>query len=180
MKKLDSIMDHIEGFLCTLFATVMAFAILFQVLNRNFFNLPYTWGEELARYCMVWAVFIGISAGIKSGAHIGVDVLLNALSEKARKAVKTFAMILTTVIYAYLFVLSVQITLGIHQTGQLSAAMKLPMYIVYCALVVGMLFSTVRSAMVTYDYIAGKNDGNEEEAFANSVIADASEGGETK
>ena len=60
MKKLDSLLDKIEGTLCTLFACVMAVAILFQVINRNTFQLPFTWGEELARYCMVWLMFIGI------------------------------------------------------------------------------------------------------------------------
>ncbi len=155
MKKLDSILDRIEEILCTLFVMVMAFAILIQVINRNTVQLPFTWGEELARYCMVWLTFIGISAGVKQGSHIGVDALVNVLPAGVRKGLRILTSILVTGLYLYMTILSVEITLGIRETGQVSPAMQAPMYIVYAGLIVGMFLSTLRSIQVTAGVIFG-------------------------
>lgn len=90
MKKLDFILDKIEQILCTVLATVMAVSILIQVINRNTVQLPLVWCEELARYCMVWLIFVGISAGVKKGSHIGVDALVNILPAGVKRVVNIF------------------------------------------------------------------------------------------
>jgi len=154
MKRLDFILDKIEDFLCTLFACVMSVSILIQVINRNTLQIPITWCEELARYCMVWLIFVGISAGVKKGSHIGVDALVNILPDNVRRFVKKAVQILVTFLYGYLTVLAVEITMGIRETGQVSPAMQIPMYIVYAGLIVGLFMSTLRSIQIT----AGQGD----------------------
>lgn len=156
MKKLDFILDKIEDILFTLFAAIMAFAILIQVINRNTIQIPFTWGEELARYCMIWLTFIGISAGVKKGSHIGVDAIINALPKNIQKILRIIIDVIVTCIYFYLTVLSIQITLGIRETKQVSPAMQVPMFIIYSALIVGMLFSTLRSIKITAEHISDK------------------------
>jgi len=134
----------------------MAVAILVQVINRNTLELPFTWGEELARYCMVWLTFIGISAGVKQGSHIGVDAVVNVLPDGIRKWLRVVTNVIVTGLYFYMTILSIQITLGIRETKQVSPAMQVPMYIVYSGLIVGMLLSTLRSVQVTIGSIAGE------------------------
>ncbi len=156
VKKLDFLMDKVEEILCTLFLAVMAVAILVQVINRNTLELPFTWGEELARYCMVWLTCIGISAGVKQGSHIGVDALVDMLPAGAKKWLRVVTNVIVTGIYFYMMILSVEITLGIRETRQVSPAMQIPMYIIYSGLIVGMLLSTVRSIQVTIESVRMK------------------------
>jgi len=163
VKKLDSFLDKLEGFLCTLLAAVMAVAIFIQVVNRNTVKLPFPWGEELARYCMVWLIFIGISAGVKTGAHIGVDALVNVFSKKVQRAIRIFANLLVTGLYIYLTVLAIEITLGIKETGQVSPAMQIPMYLIYSGMIVGLLLSSIRSIQVTAACIKGQPETASEE-----------------
>lgn len=153
MKKLDFILDKIEQILCTVLATVMAVSILIQVINRNTVQLPLVWCEELARYCMVWLIFVGISAGVKKGSHIGVDALVNILPAGVKRVVNIFTNVLVTGLYGYLTFLSVEITLGIRETGQVSPAMQIPMYLIYAGLIVGLAMSTLRSLQITLDVI---------------------------
>lgn len=156
MNKLDNVMDKVEETLCTVLTCVMSLAILVQVVNRNTIKLPFPWGEELARYCMVWLTMVGISAGVKKGSHIGVDALINVLPAGAKRGIQILTNILVTVIYGYMTVLAVQITMGIQETGQVSPAMGVPMFIIYSGLIVGMAFSTIRSIQVTAKLAAGK------------------------
>ena len=166
MKKLDFVLDKIEEILCTVLACVMAVSILIQVINRNTVQLPLVWCEELARYCMVWLIFVGISAGVKKGAHIGVDALVNILPKNIRKIVNVVTNVLVTGLYGYLTLLSAEITLGIRETGQVSPAMQIPMYLIYGGLIVGMLMSTIRSVQVTMNAL---KEGNEFTEGAETV-----------
>lgn len=166
MKKLDFVLDKIEEILCTVLACVMAVSILIQVINRNTVQLPLVWCEELARYCMVWLIFVGISAGVKKGAHIGVDALVNILPKNIRKIVNVVTNVLVTGLYGYLTLLSADITLGIRETGQVSPAMQIPMYLIYGGLIVGMLMSTIRSVQVTMNAL---KEGNEFTEGAETV-----------
>lgn len=161
MKKLDFILDRIEEILCTLFVMVMALAILVQVINRNTVQLPFTWGEELARYCMVWLTFIGISAGVKQGSHIGVDALMNVLPAGIQKGFRILTSLLVTGLYLYMTILSAEITLGIYETRQVSPAMQVPMYVIYAGLIVGMFMSTLRSLQVTAGVLLGTAETDE-------------------
>ena len=156
MKKLDFVLDKIEDILCTFFACVMAVSILIQVINRNTVQMPITWCEELARYCMVWLIFVGISAGVKKGSHIGVDALVNVFPAKVQRVIRIIVNIMVTVLFGYLTVLAAQITMGIKETGQVSAAMQVPMYLIYAGLIVGLFMSTLRSVQVTLGIISGK------------------------
>lgn len=166
MKKLDFVLDKIEEILCTVLACVMAVSILIQVINRNTVQLPLVWCEELARYCMVWLIFVGISAGVKKGVHIGVDALVNILPKNIRKIVNVVTNVLVTGLYGYLTLLSAEITLGIRETGQVSPAMQIPMYLIYGGLIVGMLMSTIRSVQVTMNAL---KEGNEFTEGAETV-----------
>ena len=118
--------------------------------------MPITWCEELARYCMVWLIFVGISAGVKKGSHIGVDALVNVFPAKVQRVIRIIVNIMVTVLFGYLTVLAAQITMGIKETGQVSAAMQVPMYLIYAGLIVGLFMSTLRSVQVTLGIISGK------------------------
>ena len=74
--------------------------------------------------------------------------------------------------------LSVQITLGIRETHQVSPAMQVPMYIVYAGLIVGMLFSTLRSIQVTVDCISHKELQNPDADFASQFTDEIPRGGD--
>ncbi|MFM7985026.1 MAG: TRAP transporter small permease, partial [Candidatus Fonsibacter sp.] len=41
-----------------------------------------------------WIIFLGAAWGIKAGAHIGVDTVLNLFSDKNKRIISTFAAIL--------------------------------------------------------------------------------------
>jgi len=46
-----------------------------QNISRFVLRDSLSWSEELARYLMVWATFIGASIGVKRGSHVGVEAL---------------------------------------------------------------------------------------------------------
>ena len=71
--------------------SVSAFTIILcfiQIILRYFTFLsmrPFAWGDEVLRLSAIWVIFLGLSIGVREGAHFTVDLFLNKIqSEKAR------------------------------------------------------------------------------------------------
>lgn len=65
----------------------MIVVITAQVIFRVFFT-ALSWTEELSRYLLVWATFLGTAVAFKKGAHIAVTFAVDALSETLHKIVR--------------------------------------------------------------------------------------------
>jgi len=57
----------------------LALLVGVQIAGRFLFGYSIFWSDELARFLLVWAAFLGMSAGVRRGAHPAVDGLVRAL-----------------------------------------------------------------------------------------------------
>lgn len=143
MKSFNELTKKIEQYLIGITLLVVA-AILFINIVLRLFNASLIWSEEVARYAIVWVTFIGVAVCVYKGAHIGVDVILNLFQERGKKNV-----VLITLIMSILFTLaftyySMQFTLKIASTNQLSSTLGIPMVYVYASMPVGGALTLIR------------------------------------
>lgn len=132
----------------------MCFIVLACVIMRYVLKTPFTWGEEASRYLMIFAAMIAIGMGVREKAHLGVTMFTDALRGKAQLFVKAFAQILNLAIYGVLAYLSFEFVVAQKMFGQVSAALKIPMYIVYSIMLMGFVFSCIETVYVIYrDFI---------------------------
>ena len=64
--------------------TLIAFI---QVVARYVFNYSFVWALELNGVLFAWLIFIGMSYGVRVGAHIGIDAVVRLLGPRAARAV---------------------------------------------------------------------------------------------
>jgi TRAP-type transport system small permease protein len=83
---LTAALDFAVAWALVVLVAVMVAVVSAQVGLRYLFNNSITWADEISRLCFVWSMFIAIPLGLKSGAHIGVDVLAARLPAPARDA----------------------------------------------------------------------------------------------
>ena len=50
-----------------------------QVALRYGFNRSIDWADEVGRLAFVWSIFLAIPLGVRDGAHIGIDLLVDKL-----------------------------------------------------------------------------------------------------
>lgn len=62
--------------------TLLTFA---NVIARKVLSSNILWGVELTVFLFAWLVLLGASYAVKTGAHIGVDALVDAVSAPARR-----------------------------------------------------------------------------------------------
>lgn len=74
-----------EIVLATLLAGMTTLTFV-QVIARYVFNYSFVWALELITVLFAWLIFLGMSYGVRVGAHIGVDALVKSLGRRAARA----------------------------------------------------------------------------------------------
>jgi C4-dicarboxylate transporter DctQ subunit len=111
------ILDHLEEWLVTFLMGAATLIIFVAVLHRYaaglaipgvqdwLLTLNFGWAQELTIIMFVWMCKFGAAYGVRTGIHVGVDVLINRLNEKTRSKFIIFGLcagVLFTGIVAYL------------------------------------------------------------------------------
>lgn len=113
----------------------MILIVFGQVIARYVLQNSLSWSEEIARYLLVWVVFLSAGYVLGQGSHIFLDVIFNVfprpLQRIFRKISCLFLLGFSYVITNYGWDL---VQVG---TRQKSSAVGLPMWLVYFAIPVG-------------------------------------------
>lgn len=71
------------------FMTLLTFV---QVLLRYGFDTGLVWSLEATTYAFAWLVLIGMSYGVRTEAHIAVDLLTSRLPPRAARVIAVLAL----------------------------------------------------------------------------------------
>ncbi len=145
-----SFLDKFEDYSVALLYTTMVIVIFLQVFFRFVIKASLPWSEELARYIMAYAVFIGAAIAAKEGAHIGINVIVGALPRPFDKYMKGIAMFISFIFSVLLVYLSVIIVMFLMKTGQKSPALLIPIWVAYFSVPLGAFLMSIRFLQTTY------------------------------
>src|SRR5215217_8725994 len=59
-----------------------------QVALRYGLNRSIDWADEAGRLAFVWSIFLAIPLGVRDGAHIGIDILVDKLPAAGQSALR--------------------------------------------------------------------------------------------
>lgn len=145
MSTIKKIVRKFEDSITIISFLAMTLVVFWSVLCRYVLKIPFTMGEELARYLMIYSIYFGVSIGVRKGSHLGIKAFVDMLPQKVYVVVEKIEAFATALMFAILFVLSIQMVLQFKSTGQVSTMMRIPMYIVYLALPIGFAMSIFHS-----------------------------------
>ncbi len=179
------ILDHLEEWLIAFLigaATLIIFVAVvhrytldmaadwgFDALYDALFTINLGWAQELTIIMFVWMAKFGAAYGVRTGIHVGVDVLINRLNEKNRGifivigllAGALFTGIVATLGVAFvwengahywLFTALGQPLTGIPE-GPTTPDLEMPTWIVYSAIPLGSSLMCFRFLQVTVAFI---------------------------
>jgi len=136
MKTLIRVLNRLEE--GTLAFTLLGLALLafIQVFLRYVFGHSFTWFEELSRYAGVFMTFLGASLGVKYGTHFSMDFFIKKIGPRAGHLINAVTCLGSAVLFFTLAHLGVQHALKLGKFGVKSAAMQVPMAVVYLPIAV--------------------------------------------
>jgi C4-dicarboxylate transporter DctQ subunit len=130
----------VEG-LVILGATVIVTIVTIEVVLRYIFGLSLIFTEELARYLMVWIVFLGGALAVKDDSHIRINVLVQRLSPRLGQLVRITAHGLTMLLLVVLTVEGTKILP--RQLDQMCITIDTSMFYFYLAIPVGSILMII-------------------------------------
>lgn len=83
---------------------VMTVVVGVQIAGRFVFAYSIFWSDELARFLLIWISFLGMSVGIRRGAHPGIDSLARALPLRFSRITLILALLLSLLFFAVMVV----------------------------------------------------------------------------
>ncbi len=202
LAKVGQVTDAIEEGLIAFFLGGMTLLTFANVVSRYVFNDNILWALELTVFMFAWMVLVGASYGVKRHFHIGVDVVINMAPEKLRKAYAIAAVVSCLAFsvllligswnYWYPFVTErawyetddipmpeiLQFLSDWLNEGERYE--KMPRFIPYMALPIGMALLTFRFIQIAHQIFTGKLDrmiaGHEAEEDLEALKADVESG----
>lgn len=180
LKKFGQMIDNIEETSIAICLGLMTLITFANVIARYLFNDNILWALEVTVFLFAWLVLMGTSYAVKHHIHIGVDIIINLVSTKTRKIL---ALLAITACLAYSILLLVgswnywypfvteRAWLETDDIPMPQALMfladwfnegetyeKLPRFIPYIALPLGMALFTLRFFQLAWHVITGKVD----------------------
>lgn len=109
LERIDRAIQLATGLAVALSLLVMFASVAYLVAGRYFFGLSVFWGEELARYAMIYMAFLGASTALRSGQHPRLTLFYDMMPAVAQALIRlciNIALIMIAVLlirYGYAF-----------------------------------------------------------------------------
>lgn len=156
MKKLVNTIVKVEEILCVALLVVMCAVIFAATISRFTGLFVISWAEELARYCMIWAVFLGLGIAASRGQHFCVEALSLFCSKKVLNVVQVICAVIVAGFSAFAVVYGSQVLLWQMKAEQITPSLHWPMWLMYLAIPLGMALMAVCYCYHTYELVTGK------------------------
>jgi C4-dicarboxylate transporter DctQ subunit len=122
-------LERLEEWLVAFLMAAMTLTTCMQVVARYVFNYSFVWALELTGVMFAWLIFVGMSYGVRVGAHIGIDAAVRLLRPPVARAVGMVAAALC-IVYALIVTYGGwQYVRKIHEVGILMQDMPMQQWI---------------------------------------------------
>ena len=113
---------------------ILVVSVLWQVLSRYLLGTPAFWTEELARFALVWVGLLGAAYAAAHGQHLALNILPARAAPKMQAFYKQGSRIAVAIFATAVMIVGGSRLVAITwQLDQVSAALGLPMALVYAA-----------------------------------------------
>ena len=147
------ILDKIEEGICILCLIAMTTLVFANVISRYVLHLSLSFSEEITTNLFVLLSMMGTAIAARRRAHLGLSILTDAVSPKARRALLIFGYGLSTVFCFAVFFYGIKMVRNEYILGQVTPSMQWPEWIYGCFVPFGAAFMTLRFAQVTLEEI---------------------------
>ncbi len=145
--------ERFEEVILVAILAIMVALIFLQVCMRYVFQSSLSWSEELARYLFLWIIWLGAAYATKENSHISLDFITSRLPRKGKIIASAMKYVIWVLFAIFLAYISWNLTIIIFERGQVSPALRIPMWYAYASIPCGitlMLFRMIENSIKTY------------------------------
>lgn len=147
MRLFNRLLDTLEEWIVATLLAVATLIIFVSVLHRfsaridwlweYFSEYDLTWAQELCIILFIWMAKFGAAYGVRTGIHIGVDLLVNHVGPQWRRRLVSLALLLGALFTGTIAVLGARWVAFMYDTGQVTPDLEWPRWAVYLCIPLG-------------------------------------------
>lgn len=150
--------DRLEEWIVMLMLAAMTGLTFTQVVLRYVFNTGFTWALEMTGLLFAVMIFVGVSYGVRVGAHIGVDALVRLMPSTTRRVVSV-GVVLACLAYTGIVIFgSYEYVSKMKMVGVELEDLPIPVWMARSILPLGYALMAFRFLQVLWQLITGKSD----------------------
>ncbi|WLR50773.1 TRAP transporter small permease [Bacillus tianshenii] len=144
IEKLDNFLMKVEEIILSYAIIVIALMVIGNVINRSVFGSSWSFAEEISRFSVILATFMGIGYAARKGRHINMSAFFDLAPYPIKKALSIFIPFVTSIVlfaltyYSYIYLMSV------HASGRVTPALQLPVWVMMLFVPVGLFLGGVQ------------------------------------
>lgn len=151
-------LKRLDEWLIALLLAAMTLLTFVQVVLRYVFDSGFTWALQLNTVMFAFMIFIGISYGVRVGAHIGVDAIVKMLPPRPRRMTSILAVLLCLVYAGLVIYGSMIYVLKMKSVGIEMDDLPMKIWIARAILPVGYVLLALRFLPVLFNLVTGRSD----------------------
>ncbi|MDX1784509.1 MAG: TRAP transporter small permease [Roseovarius sp.] len=151
MKRLENLFVTLNGWALVLMLSAMAIIVGANISLRYLTGHSLPWADEAARYLMIWLTFTSAGLILRTGGHVAITNLQDALSESRQKFIRAFIVLILLTFFAFMVYVGWQYAQRMQY--QVTPALRLPFIYVYAAMPVGFALLIVHLLLIARPFI---------------------------
>ncbi len=160
---LNRILNHLEEWLIAFLIGGATLVIFAAVVHRYLSGVPYiqdytiqinmSWAQELCIFMFVWMAKFGAAYGVRTGIHVGVDVILRKLKGRSHTALVLVGLFAGALFTGTVAAMGANFVWHMSETEQTSADLEVPMWWVYLCVPLGSSLMSFRFLQVAWSFL---------------------------
>ena len=137
------ILCNLDLFIASIAMVVLTLVTAAGVIMRYIVKSPILWQEEVQAFCQIWMIFLGASVAFRAGSIVAIEMVVDALPEKAKKIMEYIVDMIVIFTLTFLMVKSQQYIAQIFgRTHRSTPILGIPYELIYgiapygCALMI--------------------------------------------
>lgn len=128
----------------------MALVSIANVVGRNVLGQSLAFADEVNQSLLVLITFVGIGFGVRRARHIRMSAIYDQLGGAVRKGLMVVIAVATSALLFLLAWLAAQYAWQVFQLGSVTPALRIPLYLVYMWVPVGLALGGVQYALAVW------------------------------
>ncbi len=159
---INRFLNHLEEWLIAVLMGSATLVIFISVVHRFFCTVPYiqdylvkinlSWAQELCIFMFVWMAKFGAAYGVRTGIHVGVDVIIRKLEGNKKRVLILFGLFAGALFTAIVGTLGANFVWHMAHTDQVSSDLEVPMWMVYMCVPLGSYLMSFRFLQVAFNF----------------------------
>ena len=161
MKWLNKLEETFIAFLMAAATAIIFMAVVQRFLSGvawmgiqdYFIQFDVSWAQELCIIMFVWMAKFGAAYGVRTGIHVGVDVLINRLSDKNRKKFVLLGLAAGALFTSIIATMGAELVFHVRESGSTTEVLEWPQWIIYLAIPLGSSLMCFRFLQVLVSFV---------------------------